>query len=98
MAARISIPNSCASRSISQPAFASFIGSVGPLGAILGGLTFGTLSQRIGRRRAITIGSVLVLPMIYFWVFFTTDPGLLAVTAFTLHSRSRAPGASCRRI
>ena len=66
------------------PAFASFIGSVGPLGAILGGLTFGTLSQRIGRRRAITIGSVLVLPMIYFWVFFTTDPGLLAVTAFTL--------------
>jgi len=66
------------------PAFASFIGSVGPLGAILGGLTFGTLSQRIGRRRAITISSVLVLPMIYFWVFFTTNPALLAVTAFTL--------------
>jgi SHS family lactate transporter-like MFS transporter len=66
------------------PAYASFIGSVGPLGAILGGLTFGMLSQRIGRRRAITIGAILVLPMIYFWVFFTVNPGLLAVTAFML--------------
>ncbi|HEX4303261.1 MAG TPA: MFS transporter [Rhizomicrobium sp.] len=66
------------------PALASFIGTVGPLGAILGGLTFGMLSQRIGRRVAITIGAVLVLPMIYFWVFFTVNPSLLAVTAFTL--------------
>ncbi|HEY4943684.1 MAG TPA: MFS transporter [Rhizomicrobium sp.] len=66
------------------PALASFIGSVGPLGAILGGLTFGMLSQRIGRRRAITIGALLVLPMIYFWVFFTVNPSVLAVTAFML--------------
>jgi SHS family lactate transporter-like MFS transporter len=66
------------------PALASFIGSVGPFGAILGGLTFGMLSQRIGRRRAIAIASVLVLPLIYFWVFFSVDPMVLAATSFAL--------------
>ena len=66
------------------PALSSFIGSVGPLGAIVGGLTFGMLSQRIGRRRAITISAILVLPLIYFWVFFSVNPSVLAFTAFLL--------------
>jgi SHS family lactate transporter-like MFS transporter len=67
-----------------KPALASVIGSIASLGAICGGLTFGALSQRIGRRRAISISAVLVLPLVYFWVFFTVQPVLLAVTAFAL--------------
>jgi SHS family lactate transporter-like MFS transporter len=67
-----------------EPRLASLIASVGSFGAICGGLTFGSLSQAIGRRRAIVIASVLVLPMIYLWVFFTREPALLAVMAFVL--------------
>jgi SHS family lactate transporter-like MFS transporter len=67
-----------------KPALASVIGSIASLGAICGGLTFGALSQRIGRRRAISISALLVLPLVYFWVFFTVQPVLLAVTAFAL--------------
>jgi SHS family lactate transporter-like MFS transporter len=67
-----------------DPRLASLISSVGSFGAIIGGLTFGSLSQSIGRRRAIAISATLVLPMIWFWVFFTTSPMLLAVTAFVL--------------
>ena len=39
------------------------------LGAILGGLFFGALSQRIGRRKAIVIASLLALPMIPLWTY-----------------------------
>jgi SHS family lactate transporter-like MFS transporter len=67
-----------------DPRTASLIASVGSLGAIVGGLSFGSLSQRIGRRRAIAIASVLVLPMIWFWVFFSVSPGVLALAAFVL--------------
>jgi SHS family lactate transporter-like MFS transporter len=38
------------------------------LGAILGGLTFGSLSERLGRRRAIALAALLSLPMIPLWV------------------------------
>ncbi|HEX2592119.1 MAG TPA: MFS transporter [Rhizomicrobium sp.] len=66
------------------PALASIISSVGSFGAILGGLTFGMLSQSIGRRRAIMIAATLVLPMIYFWVFLSINPMVLAAMAFVL--------------
>ena len=42
------------------------------LGAIAGGLFFATLSQRIGRRRAIAIAALLALPMIPLFAFSTT--------------------------
>ncbi len=67
-----------------SPALAGTIAAVGSFGAILGGLTFGSLSQRIGRRRAIAISATLVLPMIYFWVFFSANPIVLAAMAFVL--------------
>ncbi|MBV9251004.1 MAG: MFS transporter [Acetobacteraceae bacterium] len=41
-------------------------------GAIIGGLAFGQLSQRIGRRWAIVIAAVLALPLLPWWAFGTT--------------------------
>lgn len=53
------------------------------IGAILGGLTFGGLSERIGRRRAIVLASLLTLPVIPLWVF-AASPLWLAVGAFLI--------------
>jgi MFS transporter, SHS family, lactate transporter len=53
------------------------------LGAILGGLSFGTLSERIGRRKAIFAAAVLALPMIPLWVL-GANAVLLAAGAFML--------------
>jgi SHS family lactate transporter-like MFS transporter len=53
------------------------------IGAILGGISFGMLSQRIGRRAAIVIAAVLALPVIPLWAFSTT-PVMLALGAFLM--------------
>ena len=63
---------------------ASTIIAFGSLGAICGGITSGTLSQIIGRRRMITIGALLVLPMIPMWAFFSTSPLTFSVAVFAL--------------
>ncbi|KAF1008486.1 MAG: putative metabolite transport protein YjhB [Luteibacter sp.] len=39
------------------------------LGALVGGLTFGSLSERIGRRRTIMIAAVLAIPVIPLWTY-----------------------------
>jgi SHS family lactate transporter-like MFS transporter len=61
----------------------STIAVVYNIGAILGGLTFGLLSERIGRRRAIVIAALLALPIIPLWAFSET-PVMLAVGAFLM--------------
>ena len=61
----------------------SWISICGNLGAIAGGLLFGYWSERIGRIRAITIASLLVLPAIPLWAFAQT-PVLLALGAFAV--------------
>jgi SHS family lactate transporter-like MFS transporter len=48
------------------------------LGAITGGILFGALSQKIGRRKAIAAGALLSIPMIPFWVGASTVAGLAA--------------------
>ncbi len=53
------------------------------IGAIIGGITFGIWSERIGRRRAIVIAALLSLPVIPLWAFGATAP-LLAIGAFLL--------------
>ena len=53
------------------------------LGAILGGLIFGALSERIGRRRAIVLAALLALPIIPLWAFSAT-PLLLGAGAFLI--------------
>ncbi|HTW37159.1 MAG TPA: MFS transporter [Steroidobacteraceae bacterium] len=53
------------------------------IGAICGGLFFGTLSSRIGRRRTITIAVLLALPALPFWAY-STGATSLAVAAFAM--------------
>ncbi|HEY2678987.1 MAG TPA: MFS transporter [Steroidobacteraceae bacterium] len=62
---------------------ASSITAIMNIGAILGGISFGWLSQRIGRRYAIMAATLLALPVIPFWAFGTT-PVVLAVGAFLM--------------
>jgi SHS family lactate transporter-like MFS transporter len=53
------------------------------LGAICGGLTFGALSEKIGRRRGIVLAALLALPIIPLWAFAAT-PLLLGLGAFLI--------------
>lgn len=53
------------------------------IGAILGGLTFGSLSQFLGRRRTIALSALLSLPMIWLWAYSETA-AMLALGAFFL--------------
>ncbi len=53
------------------------------IGAILGGIGFGALSEHIGRRRAIVIAALLALPVIPLWAYGST-PVLLAIGAFLM--------------
>jgi len=61
----------------------SAIAVVYNIGAIIGGLAFGALSQRIGRRWAIIIAALLALPVIPLWAF-STSPVSLAIGAFLM--------------
>jgi MFS transporter, SHS family, lactate transporter len=56
---------------------------VANLGAIVGGLYFGHISERIGRVNAITIAALIALPVIPFWAFGST-PVVLALGAFVM--------------
>jgi SHS family lactate transporter-like MFS transporter len=53
------------------------------LAAMFGGLTFATLSQRVGRRRAIVSAALLSLPVIPLWAF-SVDPLWIGVGAFLM--------------
>ena len=61
----------------------SLMTAIANIGAILGGIGFGWLSQRIGRRRAIMIAALLALPVIPFWAF-GSSPLVLGVGAFLM--------------
>jgi SHS family lactate transporter-like MFS transporter len=61
----------------------SAIAIVANIGAIIGGITFGFYSQRLGRRRAIIIAALLALPIIPLWAFSTT-PLYLGLGAFLI--------------
>jgi SHS family lactate transporter-like MFS transporter len=53
------------------------------VGAIVGGISFGIWSEKLGRRRAIIIASLLALPVIPLFAFGTT-PLLLALGGFLM--------------
>jgi len=53
------------------------------LGAFAGGIFFGALSERIGRRRAIALAALLALPAIPWWAFSAT-PAAFALGGFVM--------------
>ena len=63
------------------PHVVSVIAVVYNIGAICGGILFGSLSERFGRRRCIIIAALLSLPVIPLWAF-ADSPVMLAIGAF----------------
>lgn len=55
-----------------KPNVVSVIAITYNIGALLGGVFFGGLSERIGRRRAIVIASLLALPIVPLWAYSQT--------------------------
>ncbi|KKX30526.1 MFS transporter [Rhizobium sp. LC145] len=53
------------------------------IGAIFGGLFFGALSQRIGRRKAIVLAALVAIPIAPLWTY-AHGPVLLAAGAFLM--------------
>ena len=53
------------------------------IGAMLGGILFGSLSQRFGRRRTIITAALLALPVTALWAFSTTAL-MLGIGAFAM--------------
>jgi SHS family lactate transporter-like MFS transporter len=53
------------------------------IGALLGGITFGSWSERLGRRRAIIIAALFAIPVIPLWAFSHTAP-MLALGGFLM--------------
>jgi SHS family lactate transporter-like MFS transporter len=66
-----------------SPRTVGFIAIVYNIGALLGGILFGTWSERIGRRRAIVIAAVLAVPVIPLWAYSHTVP-MLALGGFLM--------------
>src|ERR1700744_5120751 len=65
------------------PHMVSIIAVIYNIGAICGGILFGTLSERFGRRRCIIIAALLALPVIPLWAF-AQSPATLAIGAFLM--------------
>jgi SHS family lactate transporter-like MFS transporter len=53
------------------------------IGAIVGGLLFGSMSEKIGRKRAICIAALIALPVLPLWAFSHTAV-MLALGAFLM--------------
>ncbi|MFZ3310986.1 MAG: MFS transporter, partial [Xanthobacteraceae bacterium] len=66
-----------------SPHETSLIAVIYNIGAIIGGLSFGSMSERFGRRRMIIIAAVLSLFVLPLWAFATTAIWL-AVGAFLM--------------
>ena len=65
------------------PKTVGFIAITYNLGALLGGILFGSWSERIGRRRAIVIAALLAIPVIPLWAYSHTVP-MLALGGFLM--------------
>jgi len=56
---------------------------IASIGALFGGILFGTLSEKIGRRRAIVTAALLAIPMIPLWSYSHSVP-MLALGGFLM--------------
>jgi SHS family lactate transporter-like MFS transporter len=59
------------------------IAVIANIGALLGGILFGTWSEKIGRRKAIVIAALLSIPVIPLWAYSHTVP-MLALGGFLM--------------
>ncbi len=66
-----------------SPGTTSVIVIIYNVGALLGGILFGTWSERIGRRRAIVIAALLAIPVIPLWAYSHSVP-MLALGGFLM--------------
>jgi len=65
------------------PKIVSLIAIIYSVGALLGGIFFGSWSERIGRKRAIVIAALLAIPVIPLWAYSHSVP-LLAMGGFLM--------------
>ncbi len=65
------------------PQTVGLIAIIANLGALLGGVVFGTWSEKIGRRKAIVIAALLSIPLIPLWAYSRTVP-MLALGGFLM--------------
>ncbi len=63
------------------------------LGALAGGVFFGALSQRIGRRRAIAAAALLALPAVPFWIGSLGVPTIASLAAGAFFMQFAVQGA-----
>lgn len=61
----------------------SLVAMVGSLGAFCGGLVYGTLSERLGRRKTIVVAALLAIPVIPLWAWSHTTV-VLALGGFLM--------------
>ena len=66
-----------------SPALVGQLGAITSIGAILGGIVFGALSQRLGRRFCIVVAAVLGILCIPLWAFSSTI-AMLALGGFLM--------------
>jgi SHS family lactate transporter-like MFS transporter len=65
------------------PQTVGLIAIVANIGALAGGIVFGTWSEKIGRRKAIVIAALLTIPIIRLWAYSHTVP-MLALGGFLM--------------
>ncbi len=65
------------------PQTVMLVAVVANVGALAGGILFGTWSERIGRRRAIVIAALLAIPVIPLWAYSRSVP-MLALGGFLM--------------
>src|SRR5271155_2705412 len=66
-----------------SPRIVGLVAIVYSIGALLGGVCFGSWSERLGRRKTIVIAAGLTIPMIPLWVYPHTAP-VLACGSFLM--------------
>ena len=66
-----------------SPKTVGLVAIVFSVGALLGGIVFGSWSERVGRRKAIVIAAVLSIPMIPLWTYAHSAP-LIALGSFLM--------------
>ena len=66
-----------------RPQTVGLIAIIANVGALLGGIAFGTWSERVGRRKAIVMAALLSIPVIPLWAYSRTVP-MLALGGFLM--------------